>query len=148
LKYDKPLVAGVIGALSTIPSEIFSRVLLFLGIGKYSVYQLDSLLVTFTRPTATIGLIVNFILGGLIGILFYYAIKKLGQDYLVFKGIVGGLLFWAVTELIFTSTVEGRFFDLRPLSDYYVHISAAVVFGIMLGLLFKKYLFRNLSLNS
>lgn len=142
MKYDKPLVAVLIGALSTIPSELFTRLLLFLGIGKYSVYQLDSLLVTFTRPSAMIGLIVNFILGGFIGVLFYYAIKKLGQDYLVFKGIAGGLLFWAVTELLFTLTIEGRFFDLRPLSDYYVHISAAVVFGVTLGLLFNKYLFK------
>lgn len=148
MKYDKPLVAVVIGALSTIPGEIFTRVLLFLGIAKYSVYQLDSLLVTFTRPTAMIGLIVNFILGGFISILFYYAIKKLGQDYLVFKGIAVGLLFWAVTELLFTSTVEGRFFPLRPLSDYYVHISAAVIFGITLGLLFNKYLFKKSVLNN
>jgi len=141
LKYDKPLVAGVIGALSTIPAEIFTRVLVAIGIGKYSVYQLDSLIVTFYRPTEIIGLIVNFIFGGFIAILFYYAVQKLGQDYLVLKGLVTGLLSWSVTEILITMTVEGKYFDIRPINDYYVHILGAIVFGITLGLLFNKYLF-------
>jgi len=142
LKYDRPLVAALIGALSTIPAEIISQVFVFLGVGKYSVYQLDSLLITFNRPTEIIGLIVNFIIGGLFAILFYYAIKKLGQDYLVFKGLAVGLIAWTFTELVFTLTVEGKYIDIRPINDYYVHIFSAIVFGITVGLLFDKYLFK------
>lgn len=142
MKYDKPLIAVLIGALSTITGEILTRALVFLGIGKYSVYQLDSLLITFNRPTTIIGLIFNFVIGGFTGIVFYYALKKIGLDYLVIKSACVGILAWAFTELIFTVTIEGKYIDIRPISDYYVHILGALTFGITLGLLFKKYLFN------
>ena len=54
MKYDKPLVAALIGALSTIPAEILTRAFVSFGIGQYSVYQLDSLLITQNRPTPII----------------------------------------------------------------------------------------------
>jgi hypothetical protein len=142
MTYDKPLIAALFGALSTITGEILTRVLIFFGIGKYSVYQLDSLLVTFNRPTTIMGLIVNFIIGGFTGVVFYYLLKKIGQDYLVIKSTFIGLLMWAVTEFLFTSTVDGKYIEIRPVSDYYIHIVAAGAFGITLGLLFKKYLFN------
>ncbi|MFA4884408.1 MAG: hypothetical protein WC601_01300 [Desulfotomaculaceae bacterium] len=140
MKYDKPLIAVLIGALSTIPGEMATRALVFLGIGKYSIYQLDSLLITFNRPTTIIGLVVNFIVGGLIAVLLYYALNKLGEDYLVLKSVAAGLLFWFVFELIFTATVEGKFIEIRPVSDYYIHLLATIVYGITMGLLFNKYL--------
>ncbi|SDH85266.1 hypothetical protein [Desulfosporosinus hippei] len=82
MKYDKPLIVAMIGAVSTMPSEVLTRLLLLLGIGKYSIYQLDSLLITFNRPIAIMGLIVNLIVGGFVGIVFYYSLEKIGTDYL------------------------------------------------------------------
>ncbi|HCF51170.1 MAG TPA: hypothetical protein DER60_12865 [Syntrophomonas sp.] len=140
---DKPLIAALLGALSTMPGEIFTRLLVSFGIGQYSIYQLDSLFVTFDRPTVIIGVIVNIIFGGFIGTVFYYLLQKLGQDYLILKGLTIGLLSWVLTELLFTSTIEGKYIPIRSLSDYYIHISGAVVFGVTLGLLFKKYLVTN-----
>lgn len=141
MKYDKPLIAGLFGALSTLISELVTQALVSLGIGKYSVYELDSLLITFNRPSIIMGSIVNFIAGGAIAVLFYYALSKLGQDYLVYKGLAVGLLSWGLFELIFTAIVEGHFFDIRPMSDYYIHLFGSAAFGITLGLLFEKYLF-------
>ncbi|MDR3564434.1 MAG: hypothetical protein P4N41_25765 [Negativicutes bacterium] len=141
MKYDKPLIAGLFGALSTLISEIVTQVFVFFGIGKYSVYELDSLLITFNRPSILLGFIVNIIAGGAIAILFYYAIGKLGQDYLVFKGAAVGLVGWGIFELLLTATVEGHFFEIRPMSDYYIHLIGTVIFGISLGLFFEKYLF-------
>jgi hypothetical protein len=141
LNYDKPLIAGLLGALSTVISEVASQLAIYLGLGKYSIYELDSLLITFNRPSIFIGFIVNIIAGGAIAILFYYAISKLGQDYLVCKGLAVGLLSWGIFEIILTATVEGHFFDIRPMSDYYLHLVATAIFGISLGLLFEKYLF-------
>jgi hypothetical protein len=140
LEYDKPLIAALLGALSTIPCEILTRALVFFGIGKYSVYQLDSLLITFTRPSIIMGLIVNFIIGGFTATIFYYALKKIGRDYLVTKSIFVGLLLWTFTELVFTSTIEGKYIEIRPISDYYVHIFGAIIYGITLGFLLKIYL--------
>jgi len=142
VEYDKPLIAGLLGALSTLIGEISTQLLIYLGVGKYSIYQLDSLLITFNRPSIIVGFIVNFIAGGFIGILFYYAISKLGQDYLVFKGAGVGLLSWGIFELILTATIEGNFIDIRPMSDYYIHLVGTIVFGITLGALFNKYLFN------
>ena len=143
MNYDKPLVAAIIGAVSSIPGEIVSRLMLYYGIGKYSTYQLDSLIITFNRPNEILGLILNFILGGVIGIIFYYSIQKLGQDYLVYKSIFVGLLASSVNEFLITALIEGKYIEIRPISDYYVHIVAALIFGFTLGILFKRYLFDN-----
>ena len=123
--------------LTTIPAEIVSKILIALGIGKYSIYELDSLLVTFNRPTELIGFIVNVIIGGSAGIIFYYFLEVLGKDYLILKGLAFGCVFWILSELVFTSTVEGKYIDIRPITDYYVHILGAAIFGGTLGLLIQ-----------
>ncbi|CQR73764.1 hypothetical protein SOV_32480 [Sporomusa ovata DSM 2662] len=142
MKYDKPLIAGVIGAASTIIGEVVTRGLTMLGFGEYSIYQLISLVITFNRPTLIIGFIVDCIAGGFIGIILYYALIILERDYLVVKGVATSLFFWFGAEMIFTSTIEGRFIPLRPISDYYVHLIGATAYGVTMGLLFKTYLFH------
>jgi len=116
--------------------------LISLDIGKYSIYQLISLIVTINRPTEGIGFIVNCIIGSFFGIVLYYALSRAGQDYLIVKSFGASLLFWALAELIFTSTIEGRFIDIRPISDYYTHLAGASSYGITVGLMFKAYLFN------
>jgi H+/Cl- antiporter ClcA len=142
LQYDKPLIAAAMGALSTIPAEIISRILLFSGIGKYSIYQLDSLLITFNRPNEFLGFYLNGIIGGIVGIAFYYSIKFLGEDYLVYKSIFVGLLASALSELLITALIEGKYIEIRPIGDYFLHIISAMIFGLTLGILFNKYLFN------
>ncbi len=143
MKYDKPLVAALLGALATIPYELYTRLLVSLGFGKYSVYQLNSLVITINRPTAIIGIVSTFITGGLIGVVFYYSLKKLGTDFVVIKGLAAGLFGWVFTETIFTWLIEGpRLIQPRPMSDYYLEISGAAIFGLTLGLLFKRYLIK------
>ncbi len=75
---DKPLLAAIIGGLSTISAEIISRIMLALGIGQYSIYLLDSLILTLNRPNFFLGLYINFVIGGLVGLIFYYLIKCIG----------------------------------------------------------------------
>lgn len=140
LKFDKPLIAALFGGVSTLTAELLSRILLMFGIGKYSIYQLDSLLITFNRPTTLIGLILNLLVGGLTGIVFYYLLKTLGTDYLIIKSTGVGALSWFIFEMLFTFTVEGKFIDIRPISDYYVNLLGSLAFGITLGVLFKNYL--------
>lgn len=139
---DDILTAGVLGAVSTITGEIVSRILLSFGIGKHSLYELTSYLVTINRPSVPMGLIVSCIIGGVIGSVFYYALGRLGTDRLVVKAVAASLCAWLLAETIITATIEGHFIDIRPISDYYVHLSAALVYGATLGLLFKTFLFR------
>jgi hypothetical protein len=140
LKYDKPLIAAAIGATSTLAAEITSRIMIFFGIGKYSIYQLDSLLITFNRPDFFLGLFVNFIIGGFIGIAFYYSLKILGVDYIICKSIVVGLFAEPISEVLITALIEGKYIDIRPIGDYYLHIASALAYGLMMGVLFEKYL--------
>lgn len=140
LKYDKPLIAAAIGAASTLAAEITSRIMLLFGIGKYSIYQLDSLLITFNRPDFFLGLFVNFIIGGIIGITFYYSLKILGTDYLIYKSIVVGLFAEPLSEILITALIEGTYIDIRPIGDYYLHIVGALAYGLLMGVLFEKYL--------
>jgi hypothetical protein len=53
---------------------------------------------------------------------------------------MASLFAWFICELMFTGTIEGRFFGLRPIGDYYNNIFSAAIFGVTLGLLFKKFL--------
>ncbi|MBL4938571.1 hypothetical protein JK636_22970 [Clostridium sp. YIM B02515] len=142
MKNDKLLLTSFIGIVSTIPAEIISHLFVYFGFGKYSIYQLASLLITFNRPNFIIGLIVDFIIGGVIANLICYSLEKLGSEYLIIKAIMASFLSWLVCELAFTFSIEGRYFDLRPIGDYYNNILCAGIFGITLGLLFKKFLFR------
>ncbi|MHB8156730.1 MAG: hypothetical protein ACYDEQ_04995 [Desulfocucumaceae bacterium] len=145
MKYDKPLVAAGIGALSTIPYEIITRILVYTGIGKYSLYQLDSLVVTIYRPTAVVGVIVSTVVGGTGAVLFYYGLKKLGTDYLILKSILISLLYWLTLEFIFALAFEDKVIPIRPVADYYSHMSGSLVFGTTLGLLFQRVLFKTKS---
>lgn len=142
MKNDKPLKAAFIGFISTITYEVFTRILLYFGIGKYSLYQLDSFVVTIDKPRAIIGAVVSFAVSCFIANLVYYSTKKLGSDYLVIKSVIISIMFWIVLEAVFTSSIEGRYIPIRPVSDYYIHLFGAIVFGITLGVLFNKFFFK------
>src|SRR5574342_20738 len=141
---DKVLISGLLGALSTISGEIASRIFVYFGIGKYGIYELASFIITFNRPVFTIGLIVDFLVGSVFATLLYFIFEKLGSCHLVIKTTLFSLLTWLVCELLFTATVEGKYIPIRPINDYYSHIFSAVIFGITLGLLLKKFIFTKL----
>ena len=138
---DKPLTAAIIGALATISAEIISRIMLALGIGQYSIYLLDSLILTMNRPNFFLGLYINFIIGGLVGLMFYYLIKYIGQANLIVKSTFVGMLASVIAEVIFSSVIEGTYIPLRPIGDYYLHIVGSAGFGLTMGIAFKAYIF-------
>ncbi|WP_026565740.1 hypothetical protein [Bacillus sp. UNC41MFS5] len=142
---DKVLKIGLLGALSTIPGEIASRLFAYFGFGKYGIYELASLIITFNRPVFTIGLIVDFLVGSVFAILLYFIFVKLGSCHLVIKTTLCSLLAWLVCELFFSAIIEGKYIPIRPIKDYYSHIFSAMIFGITLGLLIKKFIFNKLN---
>lgn len=147
MNYDKPLMAAAIGFISTISYEISTQILLHFGVGKYSLYQLNSFIITINRPNIIIGLIVSFGIGCLAGILFYYIAQKLGTDYITIKALIFSILVWLTLELVFTALVEGKTIDIRPISDYFNKFYGTIAFGITLGLLFKRFLLKKLVSN-
>ena len=148
MKYDKPLLAFFLGVLAAIPYEIYTRIMIYFGIGKYSGYQLSSMIVTLNRPTEMMGFVTSSLVGGTTALLFYYILKKVGVDYILLKSVLTGLLSWVLTELLYVWLIEGtRIIPFRPINDYYLHMSGSIIFGLILGVLFKKYLRIN-SLNT
>jgi hypothetical protein len=140
--YDKPLAAGALGAISTIPYEIFTRILVAARFGKYGVFELTSLIITLDRPTFLMGAVMTFIVGGFCALVFYYSLKKLGQDHLIIKSICFSLLIWIIMEILFVWLIEGpKLITPRPINDYYLHMLGSSLFGLTQGLLFKRYLF-------
>ena len=149
MNYNKPLAAVLIGILSTIPYEIFTRLFLLFGIGKYSAYQLTSMIVTLDRPSAILGFFISSILGSCSTLLFYYALKKIGSDYLLIKSIITGFVVFIFLETIFTSLIEGPgLIPLRPIGDYYIHMFGSAIFGLTMGLLLKSYLLKQTTFKS
>lgn len=143
MQYDKPLLAIAIGALSTIPYEIFTRLMVSLGVGKYCTYNLTSLIITLNRPTEILGMVVSFTVGSFFAFLLYHALKKLGTDYLVFKSVAASLLVWVSMEAFYVFLIEGpKLVPPRPVDDYYIHMIGSSLFGITTGLLFKSYLLK------
>lgn len=142
MRLDKPLVAVLLGALATIPQELYTGFLrFFLGIGDYSVYELNSLVITINRPNMLIGFLSTCMIGGIVSVVLYYLLNKIGYDYIVLKALVAGIISWMVSEAIFTWLLEGpKLIHIRSLSDYFVQSSGALIFGITLGYLYRKYI--------
>ena len=138
---DKYLIAGIIGVISVIPSEIVSRILIGLGYDKYSTYTLSSLLITGDKSSLIMGIIVNSVVAGFIAMILYQTILKIGSQHLVIKCAGGTLLVWLALELLFTIFIERKLITPRGMSGYYSHFCGAIIFGISEGILFNKFLF-------
>lgn len=112
-----------------------------MGIGKYSVYNLSSLIVTLNRPQTIMGLVVTSVVAGTIAIILYYSLKKIGTDFIVLKALAASLLSWVIMEAVYVWLIEGPgYVPHRPVSDYYLEMAGSSLFGIILGLLLKRYL--------
>jgi hypothetical protein len=131
-----------LGVLATIPYEIFTRIMLFFKIGKYSVYELSSLIVTIRTPDLFLGIVIATVVGGTIAVIIYYSlIKLIGCGYVTIKTTLISILCWVMIETVYTGLIEGPGqIRLRPINDYYIQMFGTVIFGIVMGILFKKYL--------
>lgn len=143
MKHDKPLIAALFGCFSTIAAEITSRILLAFGIGKYTVYQLDSLFITINRPNELIGFIITSTISGTIAVILYYLFARIGYDYIILKCLLVNILAWVVLETLSMALLETKLIEIRPISDYYVHFTSTIADGIVLGFLLRRYLLPN-----
>ena len=111
MKLDKPLAAAVIGILSAILYEIFLRLMLLLDLGKYSLYELDSFIVTIERPSAIIGFVVSSAVACFIAGLLYFATYKIGTDYFVTKTIIVSIMSWVFLEAFLQVLLKANLFQ-------------------------------------
>lgn len=141
MKTDKNLIAAVIGAIATIPSEIISLIFVRLGYARYSIYHLSSMLVTQKTPSFTMGIVVSPVVGGFIAIILYQAFRKLGAQHLIIKCIGVALLMFIALEFIFSVFYDGKLIPSGRMSADYSHLISAIIYGITEGLLFGRFLF-------
>jgi hypothetical protein len=141
MKKDRLLLAGLIGGVCTLSGEIITTVLVALGIGEYALYELNSLIVSLGRPDIIMGFILNLVVGSVVGTVFYLLFKKYGSAHIVIKTVVGSLLLWLLYELEFTAFVETKSIPLRSSADYYVHLLGTAVYGLVVGIALKWFLF-------
>ncbi|HHT05940.1 MAG TPA: hypothetical protein GXZ97_06695 [Hydrogenispora sp.] len=142
MKIDKTTTSIIVGALSTIPYEILTTVLKLLGYARYSVYELSSLMITLNRPHMLLGAFLSMTLGASIALILYkIAVECFGWENLIFKSVFLNLQCWILLEGLFMWLIEGRnLIPFRPISDYYSHLFSVIIFGVILGLLFRKYI--------
>ena len=53
------------------------------------MYQLNSLVITLNRPNEVLGILSTFLTGGVISVILYYLLNRIGTDYIVLKSIDG-----------------------------------------------------------
>jgi hypothetical protein len=141
---DKLLIAGAIGIASTVLGEIGSWILLSLGLGKYSVYQLNSLIVTFNKPSILIGFILNILVGGIIGASVYLTVKKWGHKHIIMVSLLYTLISWLCLEVTFNAVVDKNVITSLLMAGYYNSLINAIVHAIFKGFMIKHFLFSKM----
>lgn len=137
------LLAGIIGGASVISGEIVTKLLVWLGVGQYPVFELNSLLLTNNRPSMGMGFVLNAVIGLQVGVLFYLAFMKLGSEHIVIKCTCGSLILWFLFEALFTFVIEGKEIPERSISDHYVHFIGTAAYGLTVGVFLRLLLFRH-----
>jgi hypothetical protein len=141
LNDERILVSGAIGSIATLAAEFVSWIFLYFNIGKYSVFQLNSLIITGNRPSIPIGLIVNFVIGSILGALVYLMLRTWGHRFTIINSIACTLIMWFIWETVFTITIEGKLVPYRPMGSYYKHMICSLVHGSSMGLMLKQFIF-------
>ena len=142
MKKDRITRAAVLGMIAPLVGWGVSRLLVTLGFGVYDIFEIDSVIVTVTRPVILHGFIVNLYAGGLTGVLLYIFLEKYSTECIVFKAVGLSALAWFLVECFATAYFEGKTLPIRPLEDTITHVIAAMANGIALGLLFRRFLYR------
>lgn len=144
LNDDKILIAGVIGAFSTLISEIVSRLLLLFGVGRYSAYELSSFMITGNRPNVLIGFLLNCIIGAVLGGVIYLVLKRWGYRHTIAICIFFGLIMWISWETIYTIFIEGHTIERRMISGYLNQCINTIAYGIFWGSTLKRFIFNKI----
>lgn len=142
MKEDKSLILGIIGVVSTIISEIITWIGRLTGLANYSDYELTSLVITGNKPSAPIGFVVESSIGVIISAVLYRLVKETGEKYILLKSVITGIIAWIIIEILITAIIEGKTVPYREVSSYYTHLIGAIGFGIIQGLLFKRYILK------
>lgn len=140
MKYDKPLLAVLLGIIVMFPLEIYTQVFKYTGLAKLSAFELTSSLMVM-KPNWWIGLMTGPAVGGLATLLIYYSTKRLGSDYLPIKGAGIGAINYGLIEVIMGIMGDNPAVQ-QPTTGHFVHASGGLWAGAVAGFLVKRYLLK------
>jgi hypothetical protein len=139
MKYNKPLLAMILPSISLFPGEIFTQIMKYFNLTTLSTADVISMM---WMPEG------NWYIGiaGALGILFwagliiYYSTKIWGTAYLPVKAALIVMTIESFVFIIFG--VLGKNLNvIQKASGNFVHLIAAAIIGLLLGLLLKRYVF-------
>lgn len=136
MKYDKPLLAALIGIIAIIPYEAISLIAKYLGWTTLSVFEMNSKI--FDRHGSwMVGALTTLLTSAVVVFIFYELLRVIGVDYMILKGIAAAMTSWLIFEAIL-HMVRGA--TGEPVSGHFIHALGAAVSGFVIGYMFKRFL--------
>ncbi|PKM42009.1 MAG: hypothetical protein CVV03_10840 [Firmicutes bacterium HGW-Firmicutes-8] len=136
MKYDKPLLAALIGAIAIIPHEAISLTAKYLGWTSMSVFEMNSKLFD-QYGSWIVGVLTTLLTSAVVGFIFYEVLRIIGVDYIILKGIAASMTSWLIFEAIL-QMVRGT--SGEPVSGHFIHAFGAAVAGLVIGYMFERFL--------
>lgn len=134
-RYIIGFIAGTIaGFIADLTSFILTHVFKF---GKVGYEDFASVLV-FGEKASTVGEsifahLVQLFFSALLGVLFIYWIKRVTDQFLLFKGISFGLFVWFFAFSV-VQLYKLQFLNKFDLETVLVNYFAAIIYGVVLGI--------------
>lgn len=123
MKYDKPLLAGLITICIAILIEIYTQIFKYFGLNQLSAFEMCSI-ITWAKGSWWIGLLAIPGVALLAGLLIYEMGRKLGTDYLSLKSAFVGYISYGSIAGIFGNLGRSPRFAELTVSGHYVHASS------------------------
>ncbi|MBM7623360.1 hypothetical protein [Sporohalobacter salinus] len=131
------------GVLCNLPKIILMGIFKYTGLIKYSFAQMSA--GVFIREDAlsnpfslAIGVVSDFAVASLLGILLVYIMRITGKDYPISKGVLYGIMIhivvYGVAKTLNITSVE----LLNPLANFIV-LFPNIIFGIFNALFIERY---------
>lgn len=144
-KYDRPLLAIVAGAISGLAKALVTVAAKQMGLTPFDLVQFSASILLkkeiHTLEEYLLGWMVVLVFGGIVGLVFYYSLALLGRDFLLFKAIGAGLLFWLANSTI--GVYLGA--PLIHFQELPVHLTlffSGIIYGIVLNWLMRLLVFK------
>lgn len=137
MKYDKPLLAALIGIIAIIPYEAISLIAKYLGWTTLSVFEMNSKIFD-THGAWVVGALTTLLTSAVVVFIFYELLRLIGVDYIILKGIAASMTSWLIFEGILQSGIRGA--AEEPVSGHFIHAFGAAVSGFVIGYMLKRFL--------
>ncbi|MFA5820401.1 MAG: hypothetical protein WC854_14140 [Bacteroidales bacterium] len=117
---DRILAGTIAGMIAALAKDVPNLILWKLGIVKYSYFTIAASSLLRPQDTTSIlgwvlGIIVDIITGGTLGIVIIFLFKLTGRDYWWYKGLIAGNLIWLLGLGILINIGFARIIPIDPI---------------------------------